>query len=87
MPDQLQTDPQLLSKVLRTKLGMSWEPRWDTPPMPAEPVTADDSAWHPGHAGVVPAPMPQANMGTQQAARDLANPLVRKQLGLPPLVM
>jgi hypothetical protein len=84
MPDQSSSDPQILSKVLRTKLGLPWEPRWDTAQLPPEAVTADQNLFR---AGGGYAPLPQANMGTMQAARDLANPLVRQQLGLPPRIM
>jgi hypothetical protein len=76
-------DPQLLSKVLRTKLGLSWEPQWDQSKTIPEQGTTDDSVWHPsGYA-----PIPAATESTMGQARTLADPLQRRALGLPPLAM
>jgi hypothetical protein len=82
--DSQGSDPQLLSKVLRTKLGLSWEPHWDTPAPRGDSMTADANAWRP------PATLDPINRGVANGPfgpQDLTNPTVRVRLGLPPLVM
>jgi hypothetical protein len=91
MPDAPPTDPQLLSKVLRTKLGLSWEPRWDTPAPLPEQGTLDSNMLRPPEQ--VQAPLPAANETTmlrqrvQNQLRYGMTPAQRAAQGLGPEIM
>lgn len=74
---QPSSDPQLLSKVLRTKLGLGWDPRWDQPlPIP-EQHTLDQPAAMP-LGGLPMPPMPQVNESAMLRARMQAPDMDRR---------
>lgn len=73
---QPSSDPQLLSKVLRTKLGLGWEPQFDTwQPRRPDPFADQNVAMPIGGPAL---PMPQVNESAMLRARMQAPDMDRR---------